>query len=458
MAMTNSSAVARTAVVMLLTCVAIMAATGFSIFESSEAVMTAEMNEVNDTDLAVLTELYEQDGLKGLSEAVNLTTNAPTGVHQIIGLFTLEGDYIIGDLDVLPDIKSAGEIRLRKGPDNIETAFLAKKILLPDAVLIVGRPSAIIQKTLRNLLFILPIASLALLATLMIGGGFASKTLGRYLDRFEGALKLFSRGDDTARVPLGPDMDDRLYDVSVGINHNLDYIANSTTNLRNTSTAIAHDLRTPLTRASLAIQVAESEGSLSNDAAEKLAQASLELGKLSATFDTILRISNISNSQSEAAFSQFDLHLLLAEIAESYDAVLEDVGYRLAPLATIDGPTMIWADRAMIAQLVINLLTNVMGHCPIGTTASMIVDNAAGNVTLTVFDDGPGVPPNELDTIFAPFSRLDQSRTAEGAGLGLALVRAITTHHDAELIAENRNPGLAVTVHFTLTKDGAAAR
>jgi signal transduction histidine kinase len=443
----NSTAVKRAGQRTLLAFVVILGLAGFAIVQSSSNVMRAEIQSVNAADLDLLSELYAQDGLSAVIDLIDVSTQRQFGRRAVFGAFTLEGGYLAGDLTKEPDLAQSNEIFLTHAAGDTGTAYLALKRTFPDAVLYVGRPSGIIDSTVRNFLLILPLAFLAILAVFILFLRAASGTMGGLLDRFQETLKAFSAGDHTARIPLGPHVDDRFHDVSLGINANLARADEATRVLENTTIAIAHDLRTPLTRASLAVQMAQTSKGIDPETGEKLHTASEEMAKLSQTFDTILRISNISASNGKANFSTFDLSALMHEIAESYVPVFEDARFELRAPET-DGPALIRADKSMVAQLVINLLTNVMRHCPEGTVAQMAVARAGTSIVLTVADNGPGVPPDKLAWIFAPFTRVDESRSKAGTGLGLALVHAIALRNMATITARTCDPGLAFDVTF----------
>lgn len=448
MVKTNSSAVSRIGRLMMALTVVILAISGYAIFVSSERVMRAELQSVNTTDLESLSELYESFGLHGLTDTVTVTASTPLGVRQIIGLFTLDGTFIAGDLQTEPPVDQIENIRLAHTQGAPETVYVSKRKLFPDAVLYVGRPSKIISSTLENLGVIMPITASIILLMMVFTGAFAARILSRLMDRIQTTLAAFGAGETTRRIALGPDFDDRFHDVSVSINDNLNRIETATQTLENTTIAIAHDLRTPLTRASLALQAFQANAKLTEAESEQLDLATSQMATLSQTFDTILRISNVGAHTGGAAFATFDLNDLVQDIAESYAPVLEDAGFAL--IADRTPPVPINADKNMLGQLIVNLLTNIMRHCPIGSTAHIDVSDENGP-RLCIRDNGPGVPDAAVESIFQPFQRLDVSRSTEGTGLGLAMVMAIAKHHGASIITKNLNPGLSVTICFQKT-------
>ena len=103
----------------------------------------------------------------------------------------------------------------------------------------------------------------------------------------------------------------------------------------------------------------------------------------------------------------------------------------------------------MIAQLVANLVQNAITHAgPNARIELSAITGPAGGVTLTVADNGKGMPPDDRKRAFEAFFRGDQSRSTEGTGLGLALVRAIAQHHGATVTLGDNDPGLKVEVLF----------
>ncbi len=444
----NSSAVQRIGQWTLAAVVVILGVASFAIIVTSATVMREEIQAGNAAGLALFSEIHTQHGLSTLVDTVEIATRQPLGVREVFGVFTLEGEFLAGDMPQEPDLASSNEITLIHAAGDTETAYIGRRILLPDAVLYVGRPSKIMDRTIANLTMILPLTFLSILVVFIVFFRLAVGTMGRLLGKIEHALKAFSSGDHTARVQLGPDYDDRFHEISVRINDNLNRVDDATNVLENTTVAIAHDLRTPLTRASLAVQMAENSSSLDEETADKLHQASLEIGALCQTFDTILRISNINATSSDAALTTFELQPLVAEIIESFVAVFEDAGFVLTETATMTAPALIRADKSMVGQMIINLLTNVTRHCPVGTSTQVEISQRNDQIILTVSDNGPGVPPEKLSWIFAPFSRVDESRTKSGTGLGLALAKSIAQHNGATIVARNLNPGLAFDVIF----------
>jgi signal transduction histidine kinase len=113
-------------------------------------------------------------------------------------------------------------------------------------------------------------------------------------------------------------------------------------------------------------------------------------------------------------------------------------------------PLPVVGDARLLEQVLVNLLANVYRHTPAGTRVTLAGHVTADEVCLTVRDDGPGLPPAELETIFARFHRADAA--AGGSGLGLAIAREIAALHGGRLWAENAAEGGAA-FHLALPHD-----
>jgi signal transduction histidine kinase len=113
--------------------------------------------------------------------------------------------------------------------------------------------------------------------------------------------------------------------------------------------------------------------------------------------------------------------------------------------ATLDG------DSLLVERLVANLLTNAVRHNVAGGRVEVTTGVKDGRAVLSVTNTGPAIPPGEVDRLFQPFQRLDRRRAnyRDGHGLGLSIVRAIATAHDAIITARPMpDGGLGVSVIF----------
>ena len=132
----------------------------------------------------------------------------------------------------------------------------------------------------------------------------------------------------------------------------------------------------------------------------------------------------------------------MAYLAEIYTDVADDAGMSLTCLAR--SPALIFGDRELLTQAFANLIENAIRHCPQGTRIECKVVTAQGRVIASVADNGPGIPEQDRELVLRRLYRLEKSRTTQGSGLGLSLVKAVADLHNAELSLADAAPGLVV--------------
>jgi len=140
-----------------------------------------------------------------------------------------------------------------------------------------------------------------------------------------------------------------------------------------------------------------------------------------------LKIGQIEANAQRQGFETVPMSDLVAELAEIYEPVAAENGKQLE--ARIAPDVELRGDRALLAQMISNLLENAIEHTPAGTHISVELDAAEDGRRLVVADDGPGIPPAEGARIFERFYRLDRGRSKPGNGLGLSLVKSICGLH-----------------------------
>jgi signal transduction histidine kinase len=139
------------------------------------------------------------------------------------------------------------------------------------------------------------------------------------------------------------------------------------------------------------------------------------------------------------------------DLAATAAEILRDQDHqRLTSTAALE-PARTTGDPQLIERLVANLVENAVRHNTTGGRLEVGTGTAAGRAVFTIANTGPVIPASELERLFHPFHRLASRgvRAASGAGLGLAIVRAITDAHDATLTAQARpGGGLGIRVAF----------
>lgn len=287
------------------------------------------------------------------------------------------------------------------------------------------------------------VLSLAFLAI----GYFGSLQTLRQLEQMADTLERVSHGDHSNRLQVS-EANDQIDRVSRAMNFHLDRLSALMATTKASAAAIAHDLRTPLSRAVLSVERAVALTESGQNPSTALDAAEEELTRLNNVFDAILRITRLESAETRSVVEAVDLARLLAELNETFGPVAEEKGQKLG----VAGPPagmVLQTDGAMLAQLMANLIQNAISHCPAGTAMTIGAEARSGAPVLFVRDTGPGIPEAERGRVFELFYQVDENRVGGGNGLGLALVKAIADRLHAEVRLIDAAPGLRVEVEFS---------
>ncbi len=285
-------------------------------------------------------------------------------------------------------------------------------------------------------------AAITLLA--LAGGYLVGALFLRRLDQVNRSVERIMQGSFAERLPaigMSPEFDH----LSANLNRMLDRIEALMEGMRQVSTDIAHDLRTPLTRLRQRLE-AMKDGPPGAVTEEQIDAVLGQTDQILAVFRALLRISSLEAGAGRQRIGETNVSDLLNRIVEAYRPVAEDAAHSLA--WAIAPNVIVRADPEMLSQAVINLIENAILHTPLGSVVTVILERSAEGVRLAVADNGPGIPEAERDRVLKRFYRLDESRGTPGAGLGLALVSAVAAIHHAQVRLTDNHPGLRVELLF----------
>ena len=361
--------------------------------------------------------------------------------HRLAGSIPADAARV-GRYDlVLPAIDHGGE------GDGAAVSLMTVGVRLNDgAILVVGSDTSDLRDLrqtlgLSTMEFGIGISLLALIGGLVVGTIFL-----RRLDRVNHAVGRIMQGSLSERLPaIG--MSAEFDELSTNLNRMLDRIESLMAGMRQVSTDIAHDLRTPLTR--LRQRLEEMKGGVSDAepvTEEQVEAAIAQTDSILAIFRALLRISSLEAGAGKHRFSEVDLSEIVDRVFHAYLPVAEDVHHILS--ADIEPAVKVRGDAELLTQAVTNLIENALVHTPTGSQIGLSVGRTSGGIAMTVADDGPGIPAEERAKVLRRFYRLDASRHSPGAGLGLALVSAIATLHEAQLTLTDNCPGLCAEITF----------
>jgi len=288
------------------------------------------------------------------------------------------------------------------------------------------------------------IASLAVAALL---AWYVSKPI-RFLRR---AFDAAAHGDLDARIGNGLGRRrDELADLGRDFDRTAAKLKGLMDGQRRLLHDVSHELRSPLARLQAAVGLARQHPDNVDAAMDRIEREAERMDKL---VDEILALSRVESGMSALPEETVDLARLVADVVE--DAVFEARARSMSVTLDTDlarlAPATVEGNPAMLHRALENTVRNAVRHAPKGGKVSVsgTFDAAARMVEITVADDGPGVAPSELASIFEPFFRGSGAKTTQGHGLGLAIARRVIEAHGGSVAASNRaSGGLAVTLRL----------
>jgi signal transduction histidine kinase len=273
----------------------------------------------------------------------------------------------------------------------------------------------------------------------LFAGMLINQEVTRSVARVTGVLAQVEEGNLKARIPVR-DEGDEFDALSMRINQTLDRMEQTMGNLKYAGDAIAHDLRSPLSRLRTKLEVslfeAESDPSQATDA---LSRALDETDQLLRTFQTVFSISRLQAAGSAPDQILFTASDLANDMAELFEAVASDKGLDFA--AEIEAGVKVMGNRDFLAQALANLLDNAIKYTPEGGGVTFRLRRTSQReIEFSITDTGPGVPEKDRARIAERFVRLENSRSLPGVGLGLSMVEAVAVAHKGRLTIDE-GPG-----------------
>lgn len=341
-------------------------------------------------------------------------------------------------------VAAEGEVPLgecARGP--CRTAYRAGPATAPLGVVVLTPPGAQEPRGLPLLPLALTLLGLALAAI------FLGASLARPLQRLADAARRLGSGDLAARTGLR--RADELGEVARAFDEMAERLVATLRGQTELLANVAHELRTPLARIRVALDLAEEGDAAAARAA--LAEIAEDLGELERLVADILASARLELSRDGAASGAPPLHLAPLDLAEVARGAAERLRQRHPDRAvetSLAGPLPVEGDAALLRRVLDNLLDNARKYSPPGSPIRVVARTDALGASVAVADEGTGIAPEDLARLFTPFFRADRSRARAtgGVGLGLSLSRRIAEAHGGRLTAASA-PGRGST--FTLT-------
>ena len=404
-----------------------------------------------DAEITGLAEQYALRGLSGLVQIVAARSAGDRGDGMLYLVTDPSGKPLAGNIAAWPAgvptftgrLSFTTEARVK---DRIEThpAQGASFIIPGGYRLLVGRDIADATAFRNRVKITLLWAGLVALGVGLLGGTAMSRNLLRRVEQVNRTSERVMAGDLSDRVPLDGTSDE-FDQLAANLNRMLDQIERLMTAMREVTDDVAHDLKTPLSRMRVRLELALLDPADSSGQTEAIRSAIDEADRLLATFNALLSIAELESGTRRDESEALDLSEVARSAAERYEPVAEEKGFVLS-LATEPG-VRIRGSRHLLSQALANLLDNALKYAG-GGEIQIRVLRGEGRAALEVSDRGQGIPEADRETVFNRFVRLEPSRTTPGNGLGLSLVQAVVRRHRGIVELADNRPGLRVRLEF----------
>ncbi|WP_207004989.1 sensor histidine kinase [Trinickia mobilis] len=363
-------------------------------------------------------------------------------------LFDAQGKHVAGgfpgDRPALPYFNRPFSTRLALPERNVPARCIAAQI--PD-----GRTALLCQNIREldhfdeELLHALLSAGVLMLLTGLVGAAIVGVGAVRRLDAVTRSIEEIVAGNLSRRLPEHAKQDDidRLVRV---VNSMLEEIERLMHEVKGVCDAIAHDLRTPLTRLLAGLERAQRRAASEQDYRVATEVAIGELGGILRTFNALLRISEIESNARHGNFVTVDLAAVVDDVIEFYEPTAEEKDIALDYQRTARDTIEIQGDRNLLFEALANLVENAIKFAPQGGHVSVQVFDGAASFGVTVADDGPGIAPEERQAVLRRFYRSEASRHTPGNGLGLSLTHAVAGMHGMSIRFNDVPTGCSVTL------------
>ncbi len=211
--------------------------------------------------------------------------------------------------------------------------------------------------------------------------------------------------------------------------------------------AISHDLRTPITSLQL-LADAVHDGVVDEATAREYAERmGTHVRALGALIDDLFELSRIESGELRWSMQQVALSELVEDTVDAMRPQAEAADVTVTAVMGADDPLAL-GDPARLQRVLFNLLQNAIRHTPPDGTVTVRATTVGDGVEIEVADDGAGIPDDQRELVFAPFHRVDPSRSDGGTGLGLAISRAIVEAHGGRIWIADAPVGTAVRVRL----------
>ena len=361
-------------------------------------------------------------------------------------LISANGERLLGNMEPVPIVQLGHnfDVAAHAGGHGPLRALAARTA--NGETIVAARDNSTVLDLRRRVLRIVVGSGVAIaISVLAIGFALSLRPLRRVRD-MQRASASIAAGDLAARMPLAGRGDE--LDLFAGtVNVMVEEVGRVVAQVKGVTDAIAHDLRTPLTRVRNHLYRALQTPGIDPGIAAHVEAATADLNVVLERFAALLRIAELEAGARRSGFGTVDLAALIDRARDLYEPLADDRG--IAIVSTALSPASVHGDEQLLFEAISNLVDNAIKFAPPCGHITVRVRVEAGTPIVEVQDDGPGIAAGQRQAVLRRFHRGTDVVDVEGAGLGLSVVAAITQLHNFALILDDAAPGLIARVICT---------
>ena len=395
--------------------------------------LTARSDRVITVELESIASLPPERRLDAIDEKLRQDPR----MVQLAAIFAPDGHRIAGNLESLPPqlridapAQAADITRVDRNRRVRQVVRAIARRMENGDILVLGRNvdeageiSHVVGQALG--LGLLPAFLLCLLA-----GAWLSVRAQKRVEEVNQRVQRIIAGDLSERLPYRT-VDEPFSKLAIIVNGMLDEMETMIHALAGVGNDIAHDLRTPLTRARLTLERGRTNASSLEQLQTVADKAITGIDQSLAIITALLRLAEIENGRRSAGFGSVALHEMLREVCDIYEPIAENKNISLQ--VDVKHQLTVRGDRDLLIEAVANLVDNAIKFTPEGGRVDIELLRGNGETIVRVADTGGGISEPEREAVLRRFYRSDKIRNTPGVGLGLNLVAAIVKLHGFRL-------------------------
>lgn len=319
------------------------------------------------------------------------------------------------------------------------------------AIVLMGQPMDVIQKSLNTLTLTLVSVYFGLLVLTGAGGFLLARKALSPIAQVSKQLKKISAENLKERVPE-PETGDEIEELSQTFNSLLDHLDEAFVRERQFIGDVAHELKTPVATLKGGIEVTMTKDRTKEEYKKAFSETLIDVNRLSTTIKNILDLAWIGAENTNLGENNFDLSGALIELQEIAAKLASQKHITLK--GVIEPGIIVGGAEDKISRAVLNIIDNAIKYTPTGGSVTVSLRKRKGNAVIEVGDTGIGIPEKELAHIFKRFYRGSKAAKVLGSGLGLAITQGIVKAHRGEIqVTSKAGKGTRVLIALPLFKN-----